>query len=183
MSAPILVLLAHSELRHSRICRRLAQEARARPEVEVRDLYALWPDYVIDVEAEQRAVEAAARLVWLHPVQWYSMPALMKLWLDEVLLPGWAHGRGGRALQGKELWPVLSTGGHARDYRPGGRHGHDFADFLRPYERVAALCGMRWRAPMVLHGAASIDDAALAVHAREFVHRLTAPVPAGPRGD
>jgi len=183
MSAPTLVLLAHPELRHSRMCRALAQIARTLPEVEVRDLYALWPDFVIDVEAERAALAPARRLVWLHPVLWYSMPPLMKLWLDKVLVRGWAHGEGGTALQGKELHPVLSTHSRAEDFRVGGRHGRDFADFLPPYERIAALCGLRWQAPLVLHragpaqGEGPSDD-----QVRAFVERLSAPLPPHPEG-
>jgi hypothetical protein len=66
--------------------------------VEVRDLYALYPDYVIDVATEQQHLAAAELLVWLYPVHWYSMPPLLKLWLDEVFAFGWAYGPGGRAL-------------------------------------------------------------------------------------
>ena len=47
----------------------------------------------------------------LHPIQWYSMPALKKLWLDDVLTYGWAYGPGGTALQGKDIWLVATTGG------------------------------------------------------------------------
>jgi len=79
--ADVLVLLAHPDLARSRVNRALAAQARLLPSdmVEVRDIYALYPDYVVDVEAEQAALAAARTVVWLHPIQWYSMPALMKL--------------------------------------------------------------------------------------------------------
>ena len=41
---------------------------------------------------EQAALADAELIVWQHPIQWYSMPALMKLWVDEVLAFGWAYG-------------------------------------------------------------------------------------------
>ena len=51
----ILVLTAHPSLEHSRVNRALMQAAaRLAPDrVAVRDLYALYPDYLIDVAAEQ----------------------------------------------------------------------------------------------------------------------------------
>ena len=55
-ASDILVLLAHPSLRLSRVNRSLADATRNVPgpnHVEVRDLYALYPDYAIDVHAEQ----------------------------------------------------------------------------------------------------------------------------------
>ena len=51
----VLVLVAHPQLEHSRTHRTLLQAVRRLPaeRVLVRDLYALYPDYIIDVEAEQ----------------------------------------------------------------------------------------------------------------------------------
>ena len=97
--ADVLVLVAHPDIARSRINRALAAQARLLPSdaVEVRDLYALYPDYVIDIEAEQAALDRARFVVWVHPVQWYSMPSLMKLWVDDVLAFRWAYGPGGRA--------------------------------------------------------------------------------------
>lgn len=170
----ILVIAAHPQLEHSRVTRRLiaAAEAAAPGRVEVRELYARYPDYFIDVAAEQAALQAARLLVWLHPVQWYSMPALMKLWLDEVFAFGWAYGPGGEALRGKDLWLVASTGGTSASYRPDGHNRYFFDAFLHPHEQTAALCGMRWLPPLLLHGAHRSDDGTLQAHAELFTQRL-----------
>ena len=175
--ADILVLAAHPQLEHSRITRTLMRAAArahlaAGPSIEVRDLYALYPDYFIDTAAEQAALAAARLVVWLHPVHWYSMPPLMKLWLDEVFTFRWAYGPGGQALCGKDLWLVASTGGPAASYRPDGYNRYFFDAFLHPYEQTAALTGMRWLPPLVLHGAHRISDAALATHAELLTERL-----------
>ena len=177
MSTPsILVLVAHPALQHSQVNRPLMDAARAVPGVQVRDLYALYPDYAIDVAAEQAAAAAADLIVWQHPLQWYSMPPLMKLWLDEVLAYGWAYGhaegRSTRALQGKDLWLVLSTGGTEEAYHPQGYNRYFLDAFLPPYEQTAALCGMRFLPPLVLHGAHHADDAAIAAHASVYAERL-----------
>jgi glutathione-regulated potassium-efflux system ancillary protein KefF len=140
--------------------------------VAVRDLYALYPDYFIDVAAEQAALAAARLVVWLHPIQWYSMPPLMKLWVDEVLSFRWAYGPGGTALHGKDLWLVTSTGGPEPSYHPAGHNRYFFDAYLTPYEQTARLIGMRWLPPLVLHGAHRIEPAALAAHADLFAQRL-----------
>ena len=136
------MLAAHPHWRDSRVNRRLLAAARAVPGVDVNDLYGTYPDYAIDVEAEQRRLERAQLVVLLHPIQWYSMPALQKLWVDEVLAYGWAYGPEGITLQGKDLWLVATTGSPESSYHPQGYHRYFFDAFLPPYEQTAALCGM-----------------------------------------
>ena len=170
----ILVIAAHPQLEHSRTTRRLMQTAaQADPgRVAVRDLYALYPDYLIDVPAEQAALARARLVVWLHPVHWYSMPPLMKLWLDEVFAFRWAYGPGGQALRGKDLWLVASTGGPESSYRPDSYNRYFFDAFLHPYDQTAALTGMRWLPPLLFHGAHRADEAELGAHAKLFDERL-----------
>jgi len=174
--ADVLVLLAHPDLARSRVNRALAAQARLLPSdmVEVRDIYALYPDYVVDVEAEQAALAAARTVVWLHPIQWYSMPALMKLWVDEVLAFRWAYGPGGRALAGKCLWLAVSTGGVETSYQKLGSADHPFERFLAPYRQTAEMVAMRFLDPLILHGAHRADAHAVHAHAHAFAQGLLA---------
>ncbi len=171
--ADVLVLVAHPDIARSRVNRALAAQARLLPDeaVEVRDLYALYPDYVIDVQAEQAALSAARTVVWVHPVQWYSMPALMKLWLDDVLAFRWAYGPGGRALAGKCLWLVVSTGGVEASYEALG-DATGYERFLPPYRQTAEMTGMRFLAPLVFHGAHRAEAHQVHAHAHAFAQRL-----------
>ena len=69
--ARLLVLVAHPDLRLSRVNRRLLAAVRALAaesvdaasdsahQLIVRDLYALYPDYLVDVAAEQAEAAAA----------------------------------------------------------------------------------------------------------------------------
>jgi len=169
----ILVILAHPQREHSRVSQALAEAASAvGGEVELRDLYALYPDYLIDVAAEQAALRGVALLVWLHPIHWYGMPPLMKLWLDEVFSFGWAYGPGGRALAGVDLWLVTSTGGPDSSYRSDGYNRYFFDAFLPPYDQTAALAGMRFLPPLVQHGAHRADAASIRDQAQLFADRL-----------
>ena len=167
-----LVLVAHPQLAQSRITRALIHTATTAA-CAVRDLYALYPDYLIDVPTEQAALAEADLVVWLHPIHWYGMPPLMKLWLDEVFSFGWAYGPGGQALQGKDLWLATSTGGPESSYGPAGYNRHFFDAFLPPYEQTAALCGMRFLPPLLLHGAHRVDKAAIDAHAGVYAERLS----------
>ncbi|MEP6792122.1 MAG: NAD(P)H-dependent oxidoreductase [Ramlibacter sp.] len=169
----IYVLAAHPNWRESRVNRRLEAAARAIPGVRVNDLYASYADYDIHVAAEQPRLAAAQLVVLLHPVQWYSMPALLKLWLDEVLTFGWAYGTGGTALRGKDLWLVATTGGPESSYHPSSYNRYFFDAFLPPYEQTAALCGMRFLPPLLLHGAHTASEGEVAAHVEVFRQRLS----------
>jgi glutathione-regulated potassium-efflux system ancillary protein KefF len=172
LSSGILVLAAHPDWRDPRVNRRLLAAARVAAGVQVRDLYDCYPDYDIDVTAEQALAARARLIVLLHPIQWYSMPALQKLWLDEVLTYGWAYGPAGTALQGKDLWLVATTGGPESSYHPQGYNRYFFDAFMPPYEQTAALCGMRFLPPLVLHGARSASEDTVAKHVDVFADRL-----------
>jgi glutathione-regulated potassium-efflux system ancillary protein KefF len=180
-AAGIYVLAAHPDMRHSRVNRALLEAARqaqasAPARIVVNDLYASYPDYYIDVATEQARLSAAQLVVLLHPIHWYSMPPLQKLWLDEVLSFGWAYGPGGssqgHALAGKDLWLVASTGGAEETYHPQGYNRYFFDAFLPPYEQTAALCGMRFLPPLLLHGAHSQTPDEIAAHVEIFRDRL-----------
>ncbi|CAN7259690.1 MULTISPECIES: NAD(P)H-dependent oxidoreductase [unclassified Variovorax] len=169
----IYLLAAHPHWRDSRANLALLKAAREVPGVDANDLYASYPDYAIDVEAEQARLARADLLVLLHPIQWYSMPPLQKLWFDEVLSYGWAYGGGGSALEGKDCWLVATTGGPEHSYHPQSYNRYFFDAFLPPYEQTAALCGMRFLPPLLFHGARRATQEELLAHVEVFTERLS----------
>jgi glutathione-regulated potassium-efflux system ancillary protein KefF len=168
----ICVIHAHPYLSRSHTNRALADALRATPDLELRSLYDLYPDFDIDVAAEQRSLAQARLVVWMHPVFWYSVPALFKHWFDKVLTYGWAYGEGGTALHGKHCLWVPTTGGDEGTYVPGAMHALPFASFAPPLEQTARFCGMHWQSPHIVYGAIGIDEPALAEHAATLLQRL-----------
>jgi glutathione-regulated potassium-efflux system ancillary protein KefF len=169
----ILLIHAHPYPRTSRAGAALLEAIRDVPTLEVRSLYELYPDFDIDVAAEQAALERAQLVALLHPLYWYTVPGLLKHWMDEVLVGGWAHGKGGTALRGKScLW--ITTAGDVEAYTLEGRHHHRFEDFVPVVEQTARYCGMNWLKPFVVHGAHEISDDELRAKARELRAQLVA---------
>ena len=168
----ICVIHAHPYLHRSRTNRALAEAVRALPDLDLRSLYDLYPDFDIDVAAEQHALSKARLVVWMHPVYWYSVPALLKLWFDKVLAFGWAYGEGGAALHGKHCLWVPTAGGDAETYTPSGMHAHPFSSFTPVIEQTARFCGMHWEHPHVVHGADRLDEARLSQQVATLVQRL-----------
>jgi putative NADPH-quinone reductase len=168
------VVLAHPDLAHSRVNAVLAASARTLPSVEVRDLAALYPDFHIDVPGEQAAIVRADEIVLQYPTHWYAVPGLVKQWLDDVLVRGWAYGTGKPgALAGKTLRVVTSTGGKAEAYTHGGFHGWPYDEILIPLEATAKRLGMRWADPLVVHGARDVTDAELTAFAEQYTALLS----------
>ena len=168
----ILVIYAHPYPGRSRACAALVAAMTESEDIEVRSLYDLYPDFAIDVEAEQRVLAAADVIVWQHPIFWYTPPALQKLWFEKVLSPGFAYGPGGDAVRDKGCLWVVTTGGDDADYDPMGLHGHVFDTFAAVVRQTALFCNMTWLDPLVVHAATRIDDETLYAWGARYRARL-----------
>ena len=165
----ILLQLVHPAFERSRANRALFDAASRQDGVTVNDLYERYPDLAIDVRREQRLLEEHDAVVFLHPLYWYSSPALLKEWQDLVLEYGWAYGEGGTALAGK-LWLSAITAGGGKDaYCAEGYNRFPIRTLLTPFEQTARLCGMRFLAPFVVFGTIRLTRPAdLSPHAARF---------------
>lgn len=172
--ARVLVLFAHPALQKSRINVHLASAARGVAGITFHDLYEAYPDFDIDVPREQALLRDHDIIVFQHPFYWYSCPALLKEWLDLVLEYGFAYGPGGNALAGKSLLSALTTGGPTAAYTLEGTNRFTMTEFLIPFIQTAALCGMNWLPPFVIHGTIRIAVAdAIADHAGRYAQLLS----------
>ncbi len=173
-SAPqVLLLFAHPAYERSRANRALLEAARTLPGVLVHDLYETYPDFGIDVAAEQRLLAAAPAVVLQHPLYWYSAPALVKEWLDLVLQHGWAYGHQGHALDGKRLLSVVTAGGPRSAYGSTGANRFTLPELLRPFEQTARLCRMHWLPPFAVTGVHGMSDAELEASVALYLEALS----------
>jgi len=168
----VVLVFAHPYPDRSRANQRLLERVRDVQGVEVRSLYDLYPAFDIDVRKEQAALERARIVVWQHPVQWYTVPGLLKHWFDKVLARGWAYGDGGNALRGKRCLWVATAGGDDQAYSPTGMHGRPFAEYVPVVEQTARFCGMRWEQPILVQGAERMPEEELDAKAETYRERL-----------
>ncbi len=171
---PVLILFAHPDPATSRINRAMVAAVRGLDAVTVRDLYAVYPDFHIDVRHEQELCNTHQVLVFQHPFHWYSCPALLKLWIDEVLTYGWAYGAQAEGLRSKRLLSAISTGGSAQAYTPEGYHGRSLDALLAPFDQAARLCGMSYLPPFAFHAARRASDEAITRHAEAYRRHVIA---------
>lgn len=166
----ILIIYAHPYPQHSHANKSMLEQVSGLDNVEVRSLYELYPDFNIDISAEQQALSRADLIIWQHPMQWYSTPPLFKLWLDKVLSHGWAYGDNACALHGKSLIWAVTTGGSAHHFDLGDHPGFDV--LAQPLQATALYCGLQWLEPFVIHSTFICDDETLQPKVRKYKQRL-----------
>jgi glutathione-regulated potassium-efflux system ancillary protein KefG len=164
----VLIQFAHPALERSRVHRRLLAHLPPREGITLNDLYEAYPDFDIDVAREQALLAAHDLVVFQHPFFWYSTPPLLKQWEDLVLVHGWAYGREGRALRGKQVLHIISAGGREEAYQREGLNRFTMRELLAPLEQTAHLCGMQWAPPYVIHGTHRLSDAQIDDEARRY---------------
>ena len=175
-----LLVAGHPDLSQSVVNAAILDEvARALPGVPIRKRCETAPGGVFDIPAEQAALAGADLIVWQFPYHWYSLPWLMKKWLDEVFVHGFAHGTGAK-LAGKKLLVSFTTGAPEAAYTGQPGSVADIRELVSVFPAVAKACGLDYLAPMWLNGVsfASRDDAATIARqqtlARDYADRLVA---------
>lgn len=171
-----LVNVFHPRLGQSTINRSWSEAWSTLPDATLNRVYEQYPDGRIDVPREQALLLAHDRIVFQHPLYWYSVPPLMKAWMDAVLQHGWAYGRGVTTLHGKQWWSVVSAGGTAEDYQAGGFNEYSLSELLKPLQRTAGMLGMRYLPPHVEYGAHQQSPQELAGLGRRLLQRQQAPL-------
>lgn len=117
-----------------------------------------------DIQGELDKLLWADLLILNFPLYWFSVPAILKGWIDRVLVSGVCYGgkrfydQGG--LAGKQALLSLTLGGREHMFGEGAIHG-PLEDMLRPLLRgTLAYVGMQvlppfvaWHVPYISHEA------------------------------
>lgn len=106
-----------------------------------------------DVAAEQKRLDWADHVVLVFPVYWWSMPALLKGWIDRVFVNGWAFDVDGekgirRNLERLTMHLVPVAGDDADVYE---RHGYASALRTQIEHGIIDFCGMRHGVTTFVH--------------------------------
>ena len=165
----ILINFAHPARARSKINNALRSAVEDLENVTFNDLYANYPDFLIDVKREQRLCENHDVIIFQHPFYWYSTPSIMKEWLDLVLEHGWAYGSQAKALKGKLFLQAITAGGDDSTYQKEGYNEFTIGDFTSPYRATAKLCKMDWLPPFVVLGVhRGLPDEKVQAHAEDY---------------
>lgn len=173
----ILIILAHDNTITSRVNKRFLKELEGTKNIEIRDIKALYPDYKIDIQAEQDAIKNSDKVVFQFPMYWFNAPSILKEWMDKVYSLGFAfdvtkEGYQRRELNGKEFMLSVSMGGAQEAYD--GEKVKSVNECLTPYIYTAKFCGMKVVKPYYVYGAMSkvLDDKKLDIAAIEYKNSI-----------
>ncbi|MBR0646000.1 NAD(P)H-dependent oxidoreductase [Plastoroseomonas hellenica] len=171
----------------------LAPEARLRPAAASGEAFAAGA-LTADVRAEQEKLLWADVLILQFPLWWYSMPAILKGWVDRVYAYGFAYGVGEHSdshwgdrfgegtLAGKRAMLIVTTGGWEEHYATRGVNG-PIEDLLFPINHgILYYPGYDVLPPFVAYRVDRFDAAGFesaAEHLRERMRTLatTPPIP------
>lgn len=134
-----LVIITHPDMEHSVISKRWKEELSKNSDITVRCICELYPDDNIDIEAEQKVLEAHDRIIFQFPLYWYSAPYLLKKYMDQVFTFGWAYGEGGDKMEGKEIGVAVSCGSPECAFAEGGVQCHSIEHYMGSYDGIAAF--------------------------------------------
>lgn len=115
-----------------------------------------------DIAAEIEKILAADLLIFTFPVFWFSVPAILKGWIDRVFISGPFYGGrriyGAGGLKGKKALAVFSLGGREHMFGQGAIHGELQHGMLRHFlQGTLGYVGLEvlepfvaWHAPYVM---------------------------------
>ncbi len=148
-----LIILAHPNFNQSLANQTIIQQLQqSNLDIEVRDIHGLYPDYQIDIKAEQEALLKHQTIVFQYPFYWYNMPAILKLWFDTVFEYQFAYGSKGDKLKGKNFIPSFTVGAPENEYTTLGNHHFRVSEFTKSMEQTAYYAQMNYIDPIYFHG-------------------------------
>lgn len=122
-----------------------------------------------DVHAEQVRLDGVDDLILVFPVYWWSMPALLKGWIDRVFIRGWAFDDQAtpfrRLLGHLTVHMVMVAGEDADGFR---RRGYDVAIATQIETGVLGYCGMQSGVVATVHESDTADGEVLAARVAEI---------------
>jgi len=118
-----------------------------------------------DVQTELDKLLAADMLILQFPMWWFSLPAMLKGWIDRIFVFGAAYDFGRTwnkgVFAGKRAMLAFTASAPAVAFYPDGRNG-DMERVLWPlHAGVLALCGYSVMPPFIAHGIPFVGAAAM----------------------
>ncbi|MBD2311176.1 NAD(P)H-dependent oxidoreductase [Desertifilum sp. FACHB-1129] len=144
---------------------------------QMEELYATeMGSFAPEIETEMQKLEWCDLMIWQFPLWWFSVPAILKGWVDRVFAMGRAYDREhiyetGR-FRGKQAMLSLTVGGPKEAYLDGGFNG-DISAILRPIQRgMLQFTGFDVLAPYIVYAPVRQTDAVRQSILDDFSQRL-----------
>lgn len=141
-----LIIFNHPNFQNSIFNHALIEQAKKQEGVLVRHLDEIYGSDTkgFDIQKEQELLMEYERIIFQFPLYWFSTPAMLKAYEDEVLSYGFAYGKSGDKLVGKEFKAVVTIGAMEEAYQAGGWNDKSLNEILSPLQTMARFCGMTY---------------------------------------
>ena len=141
----ILVVSGHTDLKHSVANKTILETlSKLLPTAEISKLDELYPDFKINVKAEQEKLVKADIIILQFPIFWYSAPSMLERWMESTFVHGFSHGSTGDKLKGKKLILSFTTGAPEQMYSRDGAMKYNIDDFLPCFKAMCNLTQMEY---------------------------------------
>jgi NAD(P)H dehydrogenase (quinone) len=134
--------------------------------------------FVPQLQGEMNKVLWADLLMFQFPLWWFSLPAILKGWVDRVFAMGFAYSDEKRfetgVFRGKRAMLALTTGGLPSRYDADGQYGKIDAMIRHIQFGMFHFVGMDVLPPFVAYGAARVTAEQRAIYLDAFRERLLA---------
>lgn len=155
MKKKTLIIMAHSNPNDSKINKRIKHTLENEEDIIYKDIKSLYQDYNFDVKKEQEALMNAQKIIFQFPLYWWTAPAILKQWMDDIYTYGFAYKYDDKGawkalkLQNKEFQMIVTIGGSEEDYK---NMNVKVKDCLSSYSITASALGMKELDPYLLYG-------------------------------
>jgi NAD(P)H dehydrogenase (quinone) len=140
--------------------------------------------FVSDLRAEMDKLVWADLVIFQFPLWWFSLPAILKGWVDRVFAMGFSYDAGRRyatgIFRGKRAMLAMTTGGPPASYVEGGSHGDIGQLLLHIQHGMLHFVGMDVLPPFVAYGAAKVTEEQRTAYLEAYRERLLALESAAP---
>ncbi|CAM2817488.1 NAD(P)H-dependent oxidoreductase [Fructilactobacillus fructivorans] len=145
-----LIIVSHPEFQDS-----ITQAFLKTSQAELNDvtwhcLDEIYGSDPIDVQAERELLNGADRIIFQFPLYWYSAPASLKIWEDDVLSRAYTYANEEGHLKDKEVGIVTSVGYPKSAFAAGASQSFSISQIMIPYEALAKQAGMKFMKPLVI---------------------------------
>ena len=144
---------------------------------QIEEMYATEvKGFAPEIQAEMEKLEECDVLIFQFPLWWFSMPAILKGWVDRVFAMGRIYGGGkwydNGVFKGKKAMLSLTTGGPETMYSATGLNG-DIHQILFPIQHgILRFVGFDVLPPFIVWSASRLGDEERKAYLEGYTQRL-----------
>lgn len=170
-----LIVFSHTYFKDSKVNKALLEAATTLPHVKIRNLDQIYGTDIskINIETEVEELKKADKIIFMFPMFWLNMPAMLKAYIDTIIGKISVWSTTDLPLKGKELYVAVSTGTPKKNYQKDGANGHTIEEFLYSLETTAKYIGVEYKGHFHTDNAMAATKEEIEISATKFKNFLS----------